>query len=429
MHERQARLEADVIGSSDNTAGLMARGLALVVAALSVIKPCAAQIPCYQVSATIQGPSCGILGDSITVGTAINSHGHVTGYWNCPGGGAYRPFIWKPETGLVTLPLPPWLLEAIPSDINDNGWICGTGAGPVTGQVGWVRTDTGEWIELQSLNPPSGWTGANAINNNNVVCGYRSSGNGPTPRQAFTWNPTTGYTNLGVMIGPNSEAMDISDKGAVVGWTGGAILAPGSRGFISHESRLTILDAIPGGLSSAALAINEHLHVLVWGDFLPSGGPNSMYLWIDGNMADIGVLPGFQRTVARSINTASVVVGNCSTRSGSNGASFLWRTGTMRALDDLIHNTMGLTRIRGTRVNDADQITGQAEISHHIVGIVLNPLDIVLGDTNCDNIVNVDDLLQVINSWGPCIGCSTDFNDDGTVDVQDVLIVLRSWSE
>jgi hypothetical protein len=48
----------------------------------------------------------------------------------------------------------------------------------------------------------------------------------------------------------------------------------------------------------------------------------------------------------------------------------------------------------------------------------------VAGD---DGVVNIDDLLAVINSWGPCPGCATDINDDGVVNIDDLLLVINSW--
>jgi hypothetical protein len=41
--------------------------------------------------------------------------------------------------------------------------------------------------------------------------------------------------------------------------------------------------------------------------------------------------------------------------------------------------------------------------------------------------VNVDDLLAVINAWGPCTGCAADVNLDGDVDVDDLLAVIGAW--
>jgi hypothetical protein len=49
------------------------------------------------------------------------------------------------------------------------------------------------------------------------------------------------------------------------------------------------------------------------------------------------------------------------------------------------------------------------------------------GDVNGDGIVNVNDLLAVINAWGPCPCCAADVNEDGVVNVNDLLLVINTW--
>jgi hypothetical protein len=46
-----------------------------------------------------------------------------------------------------------------------------------------------------------------------------------------------------------------------------------------------------------------------------------------------------------------------------------------------------------------------------------------------DGTVNVDDLLLVINSWGPCGKgeCAADIVQDGVVNVDDLLAVINAW--
>jgi hypothetical protein len=58
-------------------------------------------------------------------------------------------------------------------------------------------------------------------------------------------------------------------------------------------------------------------------------------------------------------------------------------------------------------------------------------IDVRLGnpaDVNCDGIVNVGDLVDVILGWGNCAdGCSPDVNLDGDVTVQDLVAVILGW--
>jgi hypothetical protein len=52
------------------------------------------------------------------------------------------------------------------------------------------------------------------------------------------------------------------------------------------------------------------------------------------------------------------------------------------------------------------------------------------GDATGDGSVDVDDLVAVVLSWGPCpVGepCPADFNDSGAVDVDDLIMVILNW--
>jgi hypothetical protein len=54
-----------------------------------------------------------------------------------------------------------------------------------------------------------------------------------------------------------------------------------------------------------------------------------------------------------------------------------------------------------------------------------------LGDATGDGAINVQDLLRLINTWGPCrLGgpCTGDLDQNGVVNVIDLLIVISNWS-
>jgi hypothetical protein len=60
---------------------------------------------------------------------------------------------------------------------------------------------------------------------------------------------------------------------------------------------------------------------------------------------------------------------------------------------------------------------------------LLTPVYAIEGDTNCDSVVDVDDLINVILDWGPCAGCNADITRDGIVDVFDLINVIIHWGQ
>jgi hypothetical protein len=51
----------------------------------------------------------------------------------------------------------------------------------------------------------------------------------------------------------------------------------------------------------------------------------------------------------------------------------------------------------------------------------------VPGDLNGDDVVNFNDLLILLASWGPCNACAADFDESGAVDFQDLLLLLFNF--
>jgi hypothetical protein len=60
-------------------------------------------------------------------------------------------------------------------------------------------------------------------------------------------------------------------------------------------------------------------------------------------------------------------------------------------------------------------------------------VDTPLGDLNGDTIVGLDDVVILLEAWGPCPpscppACTGDLNGDCSVDVRDFLLMLAYWT-
>jgi glucose/arabinose dehydrogenase len=49
-------------------------------------------------------------------------------------------------------------------------------------------------------------------------------------------------------------------------------------------------------------------------------------------------------------------------------------------------------------------------------------------DIDCDGVVGINDLLDLLAAWGPCAGCPEDINGDGVVNILDLLDLLAQWT-
>lgn len=66
----------------------------------------------------------------------------------------------------------------------------------------------------------------------------------------------------------------------------------------------------------------------------------------------------------------------------------------------------------------------KADLFNHGFGI---PLTACPADVNDDGAVNIDDLFQLLGTWGPCWECVEDITGDGQVDIEDIFDVLADW--
>jgi uncharacterized membrane protein len=382
----------------------------------------------------IEGPDCGLLPSS-AIAHGIAENGELCGIFQGCDKYGYA-FEWFSSTGITIIQVPPGFHGASALDINSNSQAVGIISSTILQPSERAFLSTGGVAINLGVLPGGNRSEGYGINEAGVACGL--SANSVTgPLQAFIYQGGQ-MSALNLPLGPNSNAFGIADDGTICGWMGGTP-STGAHAFIWKGGITTDLGAVlKGAVGAEALALSNGGSVCgraIYPD------PNFTikrhgFLWTDGNAIDLGHLRGFVHCTPQGVNSSNVVVGFCH-QSAMPTTAFVWRNGVMTALNDLIDPNLNLDIDIAHAINDAGQIAGQADVldgSADRVAVRLSPIPSPIGDSDCDDDIDTDDLLGVINNWAhespkgsnalpPC-----DFDHDGLVELDDLMIVIDNWS-
>ena len=374
----------------------------------------------------IQAPVCPapLAEPPATFGRGLNDLGQVVGYHRqCVELTDEEAFVWSPGTGMVTLERPAGVTRAEAFDINDAGEIVGEMEIAGLALVAFIH-DGNDFMEI----PPFGGTisQARAVNGQGQVVG--TTGDGTRYFKAFLWENDVMSLILPT-FGPRSLASDINQAGEIVGWMG---LSPSidSHAFLWEDGVMVDLGVIPGGFTGRGSAINNLGQVVVNGN-LPFKGFGQLiraFLWTNSEFTDLGTLPGLERCSATDINDEAQIVGMCSQPNLQGQRPFIWQNGVMTDLTLLIADDGGLQLVTNVRsINNAGQITGSG-IGPDGFGVaaLLTPVNSPPGDVNGDCRTDVADLIILLGDFGQT-GSPADVNDDGVVNVLDLIILLLNF--
>jgi probable HAF family extracellular repeat protein len=172
--------------------------------------------------------------------------------------------------------------------------------------------------------------------------------------------------DLGTLGGASSSGYGINARGQVVGM---ATTSTGeAHAFLWSGGRMQDLGTLGGGFS-VATAINDVGQVV--GNSRTAGGELHAFLWQDGQMSDLGTLggvgfSGVPTSTAQAINNLGQVVGQTTTEQGNPGyRAYLWSDGQMSDLGTL----PGDDYSDASGINDRGEVVGtSATLSgHHVV--------------------------------------------------------------
>jgi uncharacterized membrane protein len=387
----------------------------------------------YSVQAIIQAPPICIPGEPpVTMARGMSSYGVVGFRHDCNVGGAYHSFFWSPDTGFVTLAKPQGVFASIANDITPDGVVVGYNQITGVGRRAYLydmKSHPGEYTYLEPLHGV-GDSWITAVNSAGTAFGARSIGkSGVQPYNAALW--TNGKpTDLGVMHGPNSEALDGNSASDAAGWAGSSVLNPNCRAFLWVEDDAIPLGLLHGTINSVASLLNNHREVM--GGCRTPEGPFIPFIWSEGQMSVFLPPNGFANVGVGALSDHQIV-GRLH-NGGADSQPFVWQHGEFHRLKSLVVDIpQGVViETAGVVGNDGRILARGTQQGAYVLALLLVPIDQPLTDLNHDCRTDVHDLLILLEQWGPAQESidgtpSADFNGDGVVDVLDLLILLDHW--
>lgn len=350
----------------------------------------------------------------------LNDRAQIVGSY---GPDVEKPFLWD-RGQFIPLELPFDYSVAVCYDLNEAGQITGI----MSDYLGWPHGflyEDGSYTDLGIVDGGT-TTWALAINNSAQIAGY--SGNHiHGPWCAFLWEDGVLYDLSADFSTTDSRGLDLNDHGQMTGfmWTGDDVTT-----FIWSQGQVQDLGPAPGGYANRGEAINNFGEVAIQGALSHSEGHGFFYS--EGEMTDIGLVPGATRCNVLDMNDSAEIVGYCDEYGQGPGLwAFVWRDGEIHALQDCVPPELDLELKWGYAVNELGQVTAGGYMGSDSVTVLLSPANPRPADVNRDGVVDIDDLFEILGNWGPCPDepqmCPADVDEDSSVDVDDIFALLADW--
>ena len=390
-------------------------------------------LPCgYVISDVIEAEPMPCVGPSPTKALAISPNGRwVCGQSQSGGISAGEGFWYDTITHeLHIFTHPSETRSSCCSDINDHGWLVGfqqTSDDYPYPSSGFVFDVHAKRVVAELLpHPNAAWCDIMGINSSNVVCGMRSIGS-PShqgyPATAFRWTVEGGFEEMSVEKWGSSGAVAIADDGVATIGTSDII-----QGRLWNGEEVVSLGQMPDATATFGIDIEAGQHVVGYGGSSLNNLGTRPFEFRNGRFRVLDTLgPEFPVGATNSLNAAGFIVGCVADPAWQHYRACLWIGEKVVDLNSMIPAGSGVTLTRCEGISSEGAIVCIAKTDDgRIVSVVLQPRLRREGDANCDERVNIIDLLLIIEQWGES-SAAGDLNNDGSVNIADLLQVIVHW--
>ncbi len=415
------------------------RGLALGLLLVACFAVTAAWAECeYDLSAFDAG--CTQAG-SVTP-RRLNDDGWVIGtYYSC-GTISQRGYLWTPKDGFRDLPPPPGFNRSTPWSISNSGVVVGyvrTTEGPTRGCV-WIDT-------VPTLLPEVPWVpndGSKAVVMLSDGSIYGQSGGYLESVQCIAWTDE-GFVDMPTELLLRGTAEDWFRNASSNDWICGVQVlgpVPGDRLF---RMRGDFWESVLGPDDDAIMGVQDiNRSGVMVGSFAISTDRDPLVeeAWsfrFDGAVHPLEGLTGYSGAQPTGMNDVGTVVGRTYCVQGScsplpSATPVLWRGDTPQKIWELLPAFNGAVW-EVYDINNRGQLLLYGGIfdspSSSYSVIIATPKDVPDGDISIDCVVNADDLVLLLGSWGPREDApvrEADLDGDGEIGPLDLAILLGAWS-